>query len=136
MKATPWLLSCLSALSMALAAPASAAAAPPPFVRLADLEIDPARLPQFTAAINEGIAAAIRTEPGVLVLYAVAEEDRPHHIRVFEMYASAAAYQAHLATPHFQKFRTTTDSMVVARQLLNAVPVALGAKEGMAPPRR
>jgi uncharacterized protein (DUF1330 family)/quinol monooxygenase YgiN len=103
------------------------------YIRLAELEIEPSQMAQFTAAINEGIAAAVRTEPGVLVLYAVTEKDRPNHVRVFEMYTSAAAYQSHLVTPHFVKFRDSTLSMVRSRTLLDANALALGAKPEVAP---
>ena len=98
------------------------------YVRLAELEIDPAQLDAFKAAITEGVQAAVRSEPEVLVLYAVSEKDSPNRIRVFEMYTDATAYATHLETPHFKKFRATTDKMVLSRKLLDAVPVALGAK--------
>ena len=97
-------------------------------VRLAELEIDPAQLDAFKAAVTEGVEAAVRTEPGVLALYVVSEKDAPSRIRVFEMYTDAAAYATHLETPHFKKFRATTEKMVVSRKLLDAVPVVLGAK--------
>lgn len=122
------LLAGLSAAILALAGPADAAAQATPYIRLADLEIDPAQLPQFTAAIREGIAAAIRSEPDVLALYAVAEQERPNRIRVFEMYTSVHAYQQHLQTPHFIKFRDATASMTLSKTLLDGLPIALGAK--------
>jgi hypothetical protein len=46
-------------------------------VRLAELEIDPAQLENYKAALREEIDASIRIEPGVLTLYAVAEKDSP-----------------------------------------------------------
>jgi quinol monooxygenase YgiN len=97
-------------------------------VRLAELEIDPAQLEAFKAAVTEGVEAAVHSEPGVLALYAVSEKDNPNRVRVFEMYTDAAAYAAHLETPHFKKFRTTTDKMVLSRKLHDAVPIVLGAK--------
>jgi quinol monooxygenase YgiN len=99
-----------------------------PYVRLAELEIDPAQLDAFKAAVTDGVEAAVRLEPGVLVLYAVSEKDNPNRIRVFEMYTDATAYATHLETPHFKKFRATTDKMVLSRKLFDAVPVVLGAK--------
>jgi quinol monooxygenase YgiN len=45
-------------------------------------------------------------------LYAVAEKEHPARIRVFEVYAHAAAYKAHLETLHFKKYKTTTQAMV------------------------
>ena len=98
------------------------------YVRLAELEIDPAQLQGFSAAIKEGIEAAVRVEPGVLALYAVSEKDDPARIRVVEIYADENAYKTHLETPHFQKFRATTEKMVKSRRLLDAVPIILAAK--------
>ena len=97
-------------------------------MRLAELEIDPAQLENYQAALREEIETSIRVEPGVLTLYAVAEKDNPSHIRIFEMYAEAEAYKAHLETPHFKKYKTTTQQMVKSLKLVETVPVMLGAK--------
>jgi quinol monooxygenase YgiN len=99
-----------------------------PHVRIAELEIDPAELESFNAAIKERVETAVRVEPGVLALYAASDQDRPAHIRVFEIYDDADAYKTHLETPHFKKFRTTTEKMVKSRTLIDAVPIVLGAK--------
>jgi quinol monooxygenase YgiN len=103
------------------------------YVRIAELEIDPAQLESFRAAIRESVETSVRVEPGVLVLYAVAEKDNPARFRVFEIYADAEAYRTHLETPHFRKFRATTENMVKSRKLLDAVPVAMSAKFPMRP---
>jgi quinol monooxygenase YgiN len=127
---------CAAALAVSLCAPLGATEVKDPYIRLAELEIDPARLDDFKSAVTEGVEAAVRTEPGVLALYVVYEKDRPSRIRVFEMYTDAHAYQLHLETPHFKKFRDTTDKMVQSRKLLDAIPVVLGAKaRGAVPPR-
>ncbi|MFP2906769.1 putative quinol monooxygenase [Pyxidicoccus sp. 3LFB2] len=119
---------CASALAVFLGPPVLAQKAQVPFVRLADLEIDPAQLEGFKAAAREHAAATLRVERGVLALHAAAEKDNPARIRVFEMYADKSAYQAHLRTPHFQKFRSATARMVLARKMYDTVPVLLGAK--------
>src|ERR1700712_2784424 len=67
-----------------------------PLVRIAELEIDPAQLEAYTAALKEEIATSVRVEPGVLSLFAVAVKDHPSQIRIFETYADQAAYKAHL----------------------------------------
>ena len=100
-----------------------------PVVRMADLEIDPAQLVGFTAAVKEEMEISVRVEPGVLAIYAVAERDNPAKLRFFEMYADEAAFKAHIASPHFQKFRTTTKDMVVSRKLIEMVPVQLSEKK-------
>ena len=81
-------------------------------VRLAELEIDPAQLESYKAALKEEIETSIRAEPGVLTLYAVSVKGYPNQIRIFENYANTAAYQAHLKTPHFLKYKTATQGMV------------------------
>jgi quinol monooxygenase YgiN len=59
-------------------------------VRIAELEIDPAQLESYEAAVKEEMEAAVRLEPGVLAIYAVAEKDHPTRLRFFEIYASEA----------------------------------------------
>jgi len=98
------------------------------YVQIAQIEIDPARLEEYKAAVREQIETAIRLEPGVLVLYAVSEKDNPTYIRVFEVYSSTEAYWAHLETPHFKKYKTVTENMVKSLNLVQTDPLMLGAK--------
>ncbi len=58
--------------------------------------------------------AAIRKEPGALVLYAVSEKDEPNHVKVFEIYRDKKAYEAHLESDHFKKYKATVENMEVA----------------------
>jgi quinol monooxygenase YgiN len=117
-----------SVLTLCLCGPARAEEAQGPYVRLAELEIDPAQLESFQSAVKEGIETAVCVEPGVLALYAVAEKDNPSRVIVFEIYTDAHAYATHLETPHFKQFRATTDKMVTSRKLADAVPIVLSAK--------
>src|SRR5690348_10857175 len=73
-------------------------------VRLARLVIDSAQLETYNRMLKEGIETAIKVEPGVLTLYAVAEKERPTHITILEIYADADAYEKHIKTPHFMKY--------------------------------
>src|SRR5687767_8881368 len=100
-----------------------------PFVRVAELEIDPAQLNHYTAAVREEMETSVRIEPGVLAIYAVAEKDQPHKLRFFEMYADEAAYRAHIASPHFRKYVEVTRDMITSRRLLDVTPVQLSAKK-------
>ena len=67
------------------------------------------------------------------IWFAVAEKDNSSRVRVLEIYRDPAAYQAHLLTPHFKKFRATTDAIVKSRKLIDATPLSLAAKPGVAP---
>jgi quinol monooxygenase YgiN len=99
-----------------------------PMVRIAELEIDPAHLESYKAALREEIETSIRVEPGVLTLYAVSLKGSPTKIRIFETYADVAAYNAHVKTPHFQKYKVGTQDMVKSLNLVETDPVLLGAK--------
>jgi quinol monooxygenase YgiN len=92
-------------------------------VHLAKLEIYPAQLDSYKAALKEHIEAALRVEPGVLTLYPMADAAHPTHITVLEIYASPAAYQAHLKAPHFLKYKRNTQAMVKSLELIDTVPL-------------
>jgi quinol monooxygenase YgiN len=99
-----------------------------PVVRLAELEIDPAQLEAYLAALREEVETSIRVEPGVLTLYSVQVKGAPWRVRLFEMYADSNAYNSHIASPHFQKYKTGTAAMVRSLVLLETNPVLLGTK--------
>ena len=99
-----------------------------PLVRIAELEIDPVRLAEYNALLAEEIEASVRLELGVLALYAVAMKGSPNLVRVFDAYADRAAYEAHLATPHFLKYKTLTADMVRSLRLIETDPIILRTK--------
>ena len=82
----------------------------------------------YRAAVREQIEAAVRVEPGVLVLYAVSDKDNPAHVKVFEIYRDMDAYQSRLASEHFKKYKATTEKMVKSLKLVQTTPIMLGAK--------
>lgn len=97
-------------------------------IRIAKIEVDSAYLPQYKAAIEEHTKAAIASDPGVLTLYAVYEKEHPTRVMVFEIYASKEAYQSHIKTPHFLKYKNGTLNMVKSLELIDVDPIALGVK--------
>lgn len=92
-------------------------------VRLAKLVIDSVNLDQYNQLLKEGIETAIREEPGVLTLYAVAEQRRPTHITILEIYANEAAYRLHIKTTHFLKYKEATKHMVKSLELIDTNPL-------------
>lgn len=97
-------------------------------VRLSKITVDPAQLDAYNAYLKEEIEASMRLEPGVLTLYATAEKDAPHKVTILEIYADRAAYESHLKTPHFQKYKQGTLSMVKELELIDTVPLIPGLK--------
>jgi quinol monooxygenase YgiN len=97
-------------------------------VRLAELEIDPAKVEQYKAALREEISSSVRLEPGVITLYAVSVKNHPEQVRLFEMYADQAAYESHIQSAHFKKYKAETQSIVRSLRLLETDPILLGSK--------
>ena len=97
-------------------------------VRLSKITVDPAQLDAYNAFLKEEIEASIRLEPGVLTLYATAEKDAPHKVTILEIYADRTAYESHLQTPHFQKYKQGTLSMVKELELIDVKPLIPGLK--------
>lgn len=126
----PFLLFGTTLITCMLLAGRQAEAAPEDsrVVRLAELMIDPAQLEAYRVALKEEIEASIRIEPGVLTLYAVAVKGHPEQVRIFETYRDQAAYEAHLKTPHFKKYKAATQGMVKSLKLVETEPILLGAK--------
>lgn len=102
--------------------------ADPRFVRIAEVEVDPAQLAAYLALLAEVGATSVAQEPGVLMLHSVSLKHAPHHIRVFEVYADSAAYEAHIQTPHFLKYKQGTASMVTVLRLVDVDPILFSAK--------
>lgn len=97
-------------------------------VRIARLQIDSVQLDKYKAILKEHAETAVRVEPGVITLNAVYEKNNPTHVTVFEIYANAEAYQLHIKTPHFLKYKTSTKDMVKSLELIETVPIALETK--------
>jgi quinol monooxygenase YgiN len=101
---------------------------PPPLVRIAELEIDSDQLIAYKHALSDEIATSVREEPGVLMLYAVSVKDHPSQVRVFETYKDQAAYESHLESPHFKKYKDATKGMVKSLKLIETEPIILAGK--------
>jgi quinol monooxygenase YgiN len=117
-----------SMLAATLAGGAVAQQADEQYVQVAEIEVDPVQLDAYRAAVQEQIDAAIRREPGVLALYAVSEKGNPTHVKVFEIYRDRLAYEAHLQSDHFKKYKSTVETMVKSLKLIQATPIMLGAQ--------
>jgi len=116
-------------LALVMTGGIAAAETPAPLVRIAELEIDPAQLEKYKAAVKEEMEVSVRVEPGVLAIYSVALKEDESKLRFFEIYADEAAYQAHIASPHFRKYVEITKDMIRSRKLIETVPIQLSAKK-------
>ena len=99
--------------------------------RIAKIKVDPVQLEKYKLALREQMNAAIQNEPGVLSYYAVADKKDPSSITIFEIYADTAAYNAHILTPHFRKYKEAVKEMVKSLELVDVSLVAAANKPGM-----
>ena len=97
-------------------------------MRIAKIQVDPAQLDKYNATLKEQMLTAVKVEPGVLSYYAVADKADPSHITIFEIYADTAAYQSHIQTAHFKKYKATVQNMVKSL-LLEDVTLVGAAKK-------
>lgn len=88
-------------------------------VRLSEIEIYPEYLSQYNAILKEESAASVKLEPGVLAIFPMYQKNDSTQVRILEIYNDNNAYQLHLKTPHFQKYKTTTIKMVKSLKLID-----------------
>jgi len=88
-------------------------------IRISEIEIYPEYLSKYKAILKEEAAASVKLEPGVLAIFPMYQKKDSTQIRILEMYKDNDAYQSHLKTPHFQKYKITTIKMVKALKLID-----------------
>lgn len=97
-------------------------------VRLSMITVDSTRLGEYNVFLKEEIEASMHLEPGVLTLYAVSEKDNPNKLVILEIYADEEAYQKHIKTPHFLKYKKGTLDMVQSLDLIDCTALIPGLK--------
>ena len=88
-------------------------------VRISEIEIHSKDLKAYNAILKEEAEASVRLEPGVISIFPMYQKENPTQVRILEMYASRKAYESHLKTPHFQKYKTMTLKMVKSLKLVD-----------------
>lgn len=92
-------------------------------MRLSKIEVWPEYLEEYMKYAVEVGEVSLRIEPGVLTMYAVREKDNPCMVTILETYASKEAYESHIASAHFQKYKQGTLHMVKSLVLLDQTPL-------------
>ena len=92
-------------------------------VRLAEIEVYPQHLKEYLEFANEVDRLSVEREPGVVCLYPMQSAEDSTKIRILEIYASEEAYQQHLKTAHFQKYKQGTLHMVKDLKLPTMKPL-------------
>ena len=98
-------------------------------VRLAEIEVYPQYLTEYLAAAKEIQQKSLKSEPGVLCLFPSQLKEDSTQIRILEIYTSQEAYQHHIQTAHFQKYKQGTLHMVKSLKLQDLSPLSTGTMD-------
>lgn len=92
-------------------------------IRIADIEVYPEYLDEFFKAATEIAQTSVKEEVGVICLFPCQLKEDKTHFRVIEVYASPAAYQHHIQTQYFLKYKQETQKMVKSLKLNDLTPL-------------
>lgn len=92
-------------------------------VRIAEIEVYPQYLKEYLEIANEVDRLSMERESGVICLFPMQSSEDSCQIRILEIYASDEAYQQHLKTDHFQKYKQGTLHMVKNLKLPTMQPL-------------
>ena len=88
-------------------------------VRLSIVTVDPAHLESYRKFAAECGKRSMTEEPGVIFMYSMADRKQPNKISILEIYADQAAYEKHIQSAHFQKYKQGTLAWVRKLELLD-----------------
>ena len=91
--------------------------------RLAEIEVHPQYLKEYLAAAAEIQKASLAEEPGVVCLFPTQLKEDSTQVRILEIYASQQAYEHHIKTAHFLKYKQGTLHMVKHLKLNDLQPL-------------
>ena len=94
-------------------------------VRLAEIEVVPEKLEEYLKYAAEVGRVSMATEPGVIALFSMQDKADPSKVYILEVYADQQAYQAHIQTAHFRKYKEGTADMVRSLKLIDTIPLVM-----------
>ena len=98
---------------------------PDKLVRLAEIEVVPEKLEAYLGYAAEVGRVSMATEPGVIALFSMQDKADPCKVYILEVYADQQAYQAHIQTAHFRKYKEGTAEMVRSLKLIDTIPLVM-----------
>ncbi|MFC2406767.1 MAG: putative quinol monooxygenase, partial [Cardiobacterium sp.] len=111
-----------------LATTASAPAAP--VFNIFELGIKDGQSAAYDQIGDENIRTSLAKEPGTLAIYSVKQKTNPQMAYMIEIYADDAAYQTHIQSPQYRKFREVSPQILTDhKHKYNIEPQYLGDKK-------
>lgn len=88
-------------------------------IRISEIEVHPEHLERYKEILKVEAEASVRLEAGVIAIFPMFQKNDPTQVRILEMYKDKQAYQAHLKTEHFEKYKAGTLHMVKSLKLVD-----------------
>jgi len=84
------------------------------FVVLVEFRLLPGAAERFRQLVLENAHHSVRDEPGCRRFDVLLPRDPadPELVRLYEIYDDAAAFEAHLGTPHYARFKAATSDLI------------------------
>ncbi|MEK1930866.1 MAG: putative quinol monooxygenase [Pararhizobium sp.] len=83
------------------------------FVVIAEFRVRPEKLVDFLEAARDDAAGSVADEPGCRQFDVVQPEGEDGAVLFYEVYDSREAFDAHLQTPHLDRFRTAFPPLIL-----------------------
>ena len=87
------------------------------YVVTVEFGIGPTQWAQFMLLMLENARRSRSDEPGCRQFDVCVDPARPGTVFLYELYDDPAAFDAHLASPHFKAFAAATEKMIAKRQI-------------------
>ena len=87
------------------------------FVVTVEFAVDPAQWAAFLPLMLDNARVSRESEPGCRQFDVCTDAARPAVVFLYELYDNRAAFDAHLASPHFVSFAAATQAMITRRSV-------------------
>jgi quinol monooxygenase YgiN len=87
------------------------------FVIVAEFEVHPDKMDRFLELVREDARLSVQNEPGCSQFDVTVQEDAPNRVLLYEFYDDAAAFDAHMQTPHLKAFIGQIDDLLLNRRV-------------------
>jgi len=92
------------------------------YVLVVTIDIKPQFKDRFMAEMLDDARGSVRDEPGCLRFDVIQDEKEPNRIYLYEVYADRAAFDVHMTTPHFLKWKSAVQDWFAAPPVVGAGP--------------
>lgn len=88
-------------------------------IRISEIEVYPEYLEEYLVYAKEVAKDSIKNEKNVVSIYPMVVIKNNNLIRILEIYKNQDAYQNHISSPHFKKYKEGTLHMVKHLDLID-----------------